>query len=154
MPSICIINSLSIREGMYHKTFQFKNGLNLIQSNGKNSVGKTTLMRSLLYALGEPVAGTIQFKFAKHEFRVALQVGDRSIVGLRSGNKYRIDYEGLGCDIFVLPYQLNEIRKAIWGFQSEQVLANYLGAMFIDQDKGWSLLNRGKVTSDIGFNIE
>ena len=70
MPLDCMIRRLDIRNGMYSKTFFFTDGFNLIQSNGRNSVGKTTLIRAVFYALGEPIANTVMFKYPKHAFRI------------------------------------------------------------------------------------
>ena len=52
MPLDCMIRRLDIRNGMYSKTFFFTDGFNLIQSNGRNSVGKTTLIRAVFLCLG------------------------------------------------------------------------------------------------------
>lgn len=154
MPLDCMIRRLDIRNGMYSKTFFFTDGFNLIQSNGRNSVGKTTLIRAIFYALGEPITNTVKFKFPKHAFRIEVQQGDKTIIGIRERDSYRIRLGDDRFSCYVLPYELNDVRKAIWGFGSEQVAENYLAGMFIDQDEGWTLLNRGKVSCGIGFNIE
>ena len=38
--------------------------------------------------------------------------------------------------------------------QSTDILDNLLGSFYLDQEKGWTLLNRGKVIGKIPFNIE
>jgi hypothetical protein len=42
----------------------------------------------------------------------------------------------------------------IFGIQNNEVLENLLGTYYLDQEKGWTLLNRGKVIGKIPFNIE
>lgn len=154
MPSTCVIRKLDIRQGFYLSSFEFSDETTLVQSNGNNSVGKTTLLRAILYALGEPVASTSEFHFDKCEFRIELLRDGEVLTGLRSDGRYQILTDGTTVDCLSLPVQLGTLRKLLWGFGSNQVRDNYLGALYIDQDKGWTLLNRGKVTADIPFNIE
>ena len=40
------------------------------------------------------------------------------------------------------------------GCDNNDILNNLLGASYMDQEKGWTLLNRGKVIGNISFNIE
>ena len=42
----------------------------------------------------------------------------------------------------------------IFDIKNKYILDNMLGAYYIDQEKGWALLNRGKVIGKISFNIE
>ena len=46
-----IIKSINITEGFFYRKIKFQDGINLIFSK-KNSCGKTTLLRFLLYSLG------------------------------------------------------------------------------------------------------
>lgn len=117
-------------------------------------MGKTTLLRSLLYALGEEAASTAGLDFSKLEFRIEVDRGGDTLACLRSGNMFKITHSDGVCEVFSVPSEIDSVRKAIWGFDSRLVRENYLGAVFIDQDKGWTLFNRGKVTSGISFNIE
>ena len=54
--------SIYIKEGIYQKKIDFKDGVNLIFSK-KNSRGKTTLLRILLYGLGYSIPNTKKMKF-------------------------------------------------------------------------------------------
>ena len=58
-----IIESLTIIDAGYRKTFDFSDNFNLIYSNGVNSVGKTTLLRSIAYCLGYSIPSTKNFDF-------------------------------------------------------------------------------------------
>lgn len=117
-------------------------------------MGKTTLLRSLLYALGEEAASTAGLDFSKLEFRIEVDRGGDTLACLRSGDMLKITHSDEVCEVFSVPGEIDSVRKAIWGFDSRLVRENYLGAVFIDQDKGWTLFNRGKITSGISFNIE
>ena len=149
-----MIKRLSIREGMFSSSFSFSGGLNLIQSNGVNTVGKTTLIRCLIYALGEETASTTEFQFSDLALRLELQTAMGNMVCIREGKRYRVVTEDGTVEPFVLPENVHMLRKRIWGIQSEQVGESILGSIFIDQDKGWTLLNRGRVTAGAGFDIE
>lgn len=151
-----IIESLSIREGMGTKTFRFDGGRTVVCSCGQNSVGKTTLMRCLLYALGEDIPGTQRFKISKHAMRLVLITDQgKRLKLLRDNNSMRIIDLGNGSvDCFSLPYDLRDVKYRVYGVGSPELADNILGAYYIDQDKGWTLLNRGKVISGIRFSIE
>ena len=49
--------SIRIKEGLSERTINFSDGANLIHS-GKNSCGKTTLLRLMLYSLGYNIPST------------------------------------------------------------------------------------------------
>lgn len=148
------IKRLDIREGMFVKTFTFDDGMTLICSNGKNSVGKTTLIRLLLFALGENVFMTQGFDPEKLVTRVIILTDVGKLLTLtRDGDTLTI--EGNDEPERLIPsLQSREIKKAIYGIDNGELADNLLGAHYIDQDKGWTLLNRGKVIGGIQFNIE
>jgi hypothetical protein len=152
-----IIDKLTIRDGMSTKTFVFSNGFNLITSNGANQVGKTTLIRALLFTMGENVPGTQSFDFqsTKKEFYLDLHSDSAQVKLLRTANTLRLrDGDNRDVVSYVLPLELYEAKSKIWGISNRLVSDNLLGACYIDQDKGWTLLNRGKAIANISFNIE
>ena len=53
-----------------------------------------------------------------------------------------------------MPNQHEYFLKQIFDTEEVKVINNIIGAMYLDQDKGWTLLNRGKVIGNIHFNIE
>lgn len=118
-----------------------------------NSVGKSTLLRLLFYGLGYQIPGTYGIKFKNVKLRVIFE---------RNGNKYTVQRNGNYVELyndnkFVTSQILTEENDSwftyIWGIDSIRVLRNILGAIYMDQDKGWTLLNRGKVIGNIRFNI-
>ena len=56
-----------LKEGMFRKVVKFSEKLNIIYSK-KNSVGKTTFLRAIFYAIGYPIPSTKGIKFDKMEF--------------------------------------------------------------------------------------
>ena len=55
---------------------------------------------------------------------------------------------------YVLPEQQNELHSILFGTENADILGNLLGAFYVDQEKGWTLLNRGVAIGSIHFNIE
>ncbi|MDD4295365.1 MAG: hypothetical protein PHC69_00200 [Ruminiclostridium sp.] len=55
---------------------------------------------------------------------------------------------------YSLPVEQNELHSSIYGITNLEVVDNLLGAFYVDQEKGWTLLNRGKAIGNIHFSIE
>ena len=55
---------------------------------------------------------------------------------------------------FTLPSQHMSFLSFVFKYENIKVLKNLLGFMYVDQDKGWTLLNRGTVIGKIKFSIE
>ena len=152
--STLILKSIVIQKGLLKKEYIFDNGFNIISSKGVNSVGKTTLLRLIIYALGEAVSMTQGFDSAGLITRLKIQSDqDTELHILRDGKTLAI-YDGRSAERFVLPQELAEAKNHIYGIANKELADNILGAFYIDQDKGWTLLNRGKVTGGIHFSIE
>ena len=149
-----IFQSIRIKEGISERTIDFTEKVNLIHSQ-KNSRGKTTLLRFLLYSLGYNIPNTRKIKFERCEVEVKLLCDSNSeITILRYSNDF-IVATIRGTEItFVLPDQLNELHKEIYGTDNGDILNNILGSFYVDQEKGWTLLNRGVAIGSIHFNIE
>lgn len=143
---------ITLKDGLFEKKVQFSNNANIIYSK-KNAVGKTTFLRAIFYALGYPVPSTKGIKFDTMEFWITVANGDKqykfyrhnSYLSINDGNE-QIDYS--------LPTDFYEILTILTGCSNKDVLDNLLGASYMDQEKGWTLLNRGKVIGNISFNIE
>lgn len=149
-----IIQSIRIKEGFAERTFNFTDGVNLVFSK-ENSKGKTTLLRFLLYSLGYNVPNTRKIRFDHCEVVSRVLVDD---VGELTLSRYSNDFiEATVADekkTYILPDQLRELHKILFRTENADVLNNILGAIYTDQEKGWTLLNRGTVIGSIRFNIE
>ena len=131
-----------------------EDGVNLIFSK-KNSRGKTTLVRLMLYALGYSVPSTKKIKFEKCFTKIEIVLDTGNTVFLTRENSYSIS---LLCDgveeIYVLPEQICTLHSKLFNTDNIDILNNVLGAFYFDQEKGWTLLNRGVVIGSIHFNID
>lgn len=149
-----IINSVIIREGLFEKPFVFSNKVNLIFSQG-NSVGKTTLLRVILYSLGYNVPGTKRFPIEKNEYKTEVTTDKGETIELvRRTPNYIVCRSGEDSCVYYLPDQQNIIHSKLFYTENVNVLNNILGAYYLDQEKGWTLLNRGRVIGSIHFNLE
>ncbi len=139
--------------GDNQKVFSFEDNVNIVFST-KNSVGKTTLLRLLIYALGYPIPSTRGIRFSDYE-TILKVVGakDENFVLTRNRDYIEVlhNNEEKG---YSLPVEQNELHSLIYGITNLEVIDNLLGAFYLDQEKGWTLLNRGKAIGNIHFSIE
>ena len=115
----------------------------------KNSTGKTTLMRAILYTLGFPIPNTELVKFENYEFVLELSHQDKNYILMRKDQLLKInDTE------FDLPVEQSAAHTFLFGIANAEVLYNLLGTIYFDQEKGWTLLNRGTIIGTNRFSIE
>lgn len=146
------IIELVLKEGLFQKTVKFSEKVNIIYSV-ENSVGKTTFLRAIFYALGYPVPSTKGIRFDGMEFWIT--VDNNSIkYKLYRRNSYLSVDDGTNQKDYSLPTDWYEVHSLLTGCDNKNILDNLLGASYMDQEKGWTLLNRGKVIGNISFNIE
>lgn len=149
-----IIKSIHIKEGIFRKYINFSDNVNLVYSE-KNSKGKTTLLRFLLYSLGYNVPNTKKIKFERCEVETVIfseAVGKIKLIRTERNNIV-LDKNDKRTT-YVLPEQQNEVHSIIFKTDNRNIIENLLGAFYVDQEKGWTLLNRGIVIGSIRFNIE
>lgn len=142
----------TLKEGFFVKKVQFSDIANIIHSQ-KNSAGKTTFLRAMLYALGYPIPSTKGIKFEGMEFWITVSSGVKRYKLYRHNSYLSID-DGNKQTEYSLPTDFSEILALLTGCDNKDILNNLLGAFYMDQEKGWTLLNRGKVIGNISFNIE
>ena len=147
-----IIKKLYLKEGLLEKRIVFSDFVNMIYSE-KNSVGKTTLIRAILYGLGYSIPSTKGIKFDNIEFNMTIENNGNVYKIYRHNSYFTID-EGKEQIEYSLPSDFYEVNKKLFGIDNNDVVDNLLGAFYMDQEKGWTLLNRGKVIGNIPFNIE
>lgn len=149
-----IFQSIRIKEGFAQRTFNFSEGVNLIFSK-ENSKGKTTLLRFMLYSLGYSIPSTRKIRFDRCEIVAQILCDTGGGITL---SRYSSDYIEATIagekKTYILPDQLHELHKIIFGTENTDILNNLLGAFYADQEKGWTLLNRGTAIGSIRFNIE
>lgn len=143
---------ITLKEGFLQKRIEFSDSANLIYSK-QNTVGKTTFLRAILYAMGYPVPSTKGIKFDDMEFWLTIENAGRIYKLYRHGSYLTIE-ENNEQKGYSLPTDFCEVLGIITECTNEDVIANLLGSFYMDQEKGWTLLNRGKVIGNIAFNIE
>lgn len=149
-----IFRSIHIKEGLSERKVDLIDGVNLIHSD-RNSRGKTTLVRFLLYSLGYNIPNTRKIKFDRCEVTAHLSCESCGDITLfRCNSNYIVMTMGSEQITYVLPDQMDELHRVIYGTDNAEILDNLLGAYYVDQEKGWTLLNRGTVIGSIHFNIE
>lgn len=145
--------SIHIKEGYFERHVVFSGSNNLIYSE-INSTGKTTLLRFLLYSLGYSIPNTKNIKFENCIVTTQIEENGRNVVLIRSTREYivmNVDGEEA---TFILPSQEHELHKKLFQNDNVDLLNNILGTFYFDQEKGWTLLNRGVVIGSIRYNIE
>lgn len=146
--------SIWIKEGMFERKVDFSDSVNLIYS-AKNSRGKTTLLRFLLHGIGYSVPNTRKIKFNKCDVETIIETEKEGVLKISRNDIFSIKVEDKNdVSTYVLPEQENALHERLFGTDNNDLLNNILGAFYVDQEKGWTLLNRGVVIGSIHFNIE
>ena len=130
------------------RKFEFSPNTNFIYSE-KNSTGKSTYMRLLLYALGFNIPNTRKVKFEDLVIELEIENQGRVFTVKRENKQIWIN----GTEL-LLPKDSLVVLSTIFDNDSLDLLENLLGAIYIDQDRGWTLLNRGIVIGNTRFYIE
>jgi hypothetical protein len=148
--------SICISKGFFQKSFSFWPGNNLITSD-KNAVGKTTLLRFLLRGIGYQIPSTKGLNFDAYETETKIVSNDIEYVLTRRKDIIEITSPlNLHKKTFLLPQDEIELHKIILPSSSvsSSFYTNLLGAWYFDQEKGWTLLNRGTIIGRYKFSIE
>lgn len=149
---LMILKKIILRNGLLEKEFIFSEKTNLIYST-KNSCGKTTFIRSILYTLGYGIPSTKGLPFKKMEFELVVESKNIEYKLIR-----RHDYLSvMNAEVernYTLPVDLYDIQSLLFGTNNADILDSILGAFYVDQEKGWTMLNRGKAIGSIHFSIE
>ena len=149
-----IINSIHIEENGVKRFITFSDRNNLIHSYA-NSKGKTTLLRLMLYSIGYSVPNTkhIKFENCKVESQITLDNGEVLLL-YRESKDYIELKRNNSVSTYILPSDEFALHKIIFNANNIELINNLLGVFYFDQEKGWTLLNRGVVIGSIRFNIE
>lgn len=147
-----IINRLKLKEGMIENVDTFVLGRNLIYSD-KNTRGKSTYVRLLFYALGYSIPQMKGLNYNNISTEIEFTEKGKVYVANRNDDLLVLHFEGEQIT-YNLPDQHISFLSFVFQYDNIKVLKNLLGFMYVDQDKGWTLLNRGTVIGKIKFSIE
>ncbi|QZO09261.1 coiled-coil domain-containing protein [Enterococcus raffinosus] len=146
------LNQLDLEYNGIKKTFNL-DSRTLIHS-AKNSAGKSTLLRLLFYSMGYSIPQTKRLPFKKVKTRLSLKTPMGLEFVERTNDKIVLIYEDDSSLEYNLPTDEGLVISAIWNTKNENVLKSILGSIYMDQEKGWTLLNRGTVIGSIKFKVE
>ena len=144
------IDSLTLRHryASKNKNINFNSDVNILYSK-ENETGKTTLMRAIFYTLGFGIPDTELIKFKDFVFSIEMS---------RNRKKYNIERRGQLLTIneneFDLPSDQASAHGFLFGTGNNEIIINILGTIYFDQEKGWTLLNRGTIIGENRFKIE
>lgn len=141
---------LKVINGYESKLFEFGEKTEI--HSDINSVGKSTLLRLLFYAMGYPIPSTKKIRFSKLQTKLVLET-EKEVILSRRDNNISIEIEGV-TENLELPRDLYYILGKVFETSNINVLESLLGCIYLDQDKGWTLLNRGTVIGGIKFKVE
>ena len=147
-----IIEKLLLREGMIENLDTSSERRNLIYSK-TNTKGKSTYVRLLFYALGYPIPNMRGIKYEDIITEITFSEKGQRYTATRENNLLTLFSENSRIE-FTLPSQHISFLSFVFKYENIKVLKNLLGFMYVDQDKGWTLLNRGTVIGKIKFSIE
>ena len=148
-----LIKEIHLTEGMYHKDVIFQEGINHIYSH-HNSCGKTTLLRLILHGLGFTVPDLNELTLDKCQVKLIIVSGNNVYNTSRNGRYLVVEKNNSESQTYILPRQSNDVLREILQINNNSLIECVLGSMYIDQDRGWSLLNRGKVLGKNSFDID
>ena len=123
----------------------------------KNSKGKTTLIRFLIFSLGFNIPSTKKVDMKKYVTHLTVESDDnRKLYLMRKNDEFKISYDDGVSLNYDLENKMEQYNALSMVFQCNNLnfLENILPIFYIDQDKGWRLVNRGTVIGDNSFNIE
>ncbi len=147
------INSIYIKREEQERKILFDEHINLIFSK-ENSKGKTTLLRLILYGLGYNIPATDGVKtFDNFQVIIEYENNNKKYILERNESDIEIYFESEK-QIFILPEQVEELHALMFNISDTTILNNLLAIFYIDQEKGWTLLNRGSIIGKNRFNVE
>ncbi|MDD3237762.1 MAG: hypothetical protein PHV37_06655 [Candidatus Gastranaerophilales bacterium] len=147
------IESLKIQKGLFHWFFNFNSIVTLINSEN-NSTGKTTLLRFLLYAMGFSIPSTKGLKMEEYTCYLKVTSDSNEHFDItRTQNYCSLKMIDNKIEYYSLPADKDILLSKIFGIENLNIINNILGIMYVDQEKGWTLLNRGVVIGSNHFNI-
>ena len=144
---------IKITEGIFSKTFEFVEGINQVYSE-QNATGKTTLLRLMLYSLGYKIPSTRKMNFDQCITETSIALDNSQVVDIvRIDTELTVSSQAENKKYF-LPFEHENFLATIFGTTNSDILQNLLAVFYIDQEKGWTLLNKGSAIGHIRFDLQ
>ena len=156
-----MIKSIDIRnekEFAHHEFHDFT----LIHSS-KNTEGKTSLVRFIIYGLGYNIPITSRIDPTKYRVELKISINNKSYRLIRKNRLIDVicetTNESKQCEeentkTFLVSTNNSSLLSYIFGSPNKQLLLNILGVFYIDQEKGWSMFRKGNVVQHQYFSVE
>lgn len=150
-----IITRIELTEGFETSIDIMKKGFNLFTSENQNSIGKSTYCRLIFHSLGFSVPSTEGINFNKICSKIFLKERNKSFIITRENKLLSVEIKEENFkNNFKLPEEHFSFLSFLFECKNIRIIKNLLGLMYIDQEKGWTLLNRGKVIGNNRFSID
>ncbi len=133
------------------REIKFSESVNLILSK-ENSVGKSTLLRLLFYAMGYSIPSTKGINFSKVSCKLWVETAQGEVILKRNNSQIEMKI-GNNELLFILPNESDDLHALLFGSNNMSVITNIIGSIYLDQEKGWTLLNKGVVIGRINFDL-
>ena len=148
------INKLSISRGFF-SPLEIDFDKNTVITSDANATGKTTLLRFILHALGYKIPSTKKINMKEHITIIEVVNKKNTLIVTREDDSLLIKYEDELTQEFDLKEDRNRliVQSILFDTENYDLLRNLLMTMYIDQDKGWTLLNRGKAIGNNRFDV-
>lgn len=148
------INKLSISRGFF-SPLEIDFDKNTVITSDANATGKTTLLRFILHALGYKIPSTKKVNMKEHITIIEVVNRKNLLIVTRKDDSLKIKYEDNLTQEFDLKEDRNRliVQSILFDTENYDLLRNLLMTMYIDQDKGWTLLNRGKAIGNNRFDV-
>lgn len=148
------INKLSISRGFF-SPLEIDFDKNTVITSDANATGKTTLLRFILHALGYKIPSTKKVNMKEHITIIVVVNRKNLLIVTRRDDSLKIKYEDNLTQEFDLKEDRNRliVQSILFDTENYDLLRNLLMTMYIDQDKGWTLLNRGKAIGNNRFDV-
>ena len=154
-----ILKNLVIQDNDFNKSIKLSiqiNNKQLIYSDN-NSKGKTTLIRFIIYSLGFRIPSTKKVDMCRYTTTMQLVSDDNQEISVvRNNDELIISYQDGTNFFYKINREIERIKAQSMIFFSDKInlIEGILPVFYIDQDKGWRLVNRGTVIGDNSFYIE
>lgn len=146
-----IIKSIHISHKTESFFTEFDSNTNII-FNSENSQGKTTLIRFIIYGLGYNIPITYPIESSKYTTKLVINILNNECTIIRSNKIIQIK-KAKEYKVFPLSNGNNNALEYLFDIDNINLLKNLLGTFYIDQDKGWTLFNKGLVIGSIQYDI-
>lgn len=138
------------KKKLFDQFKEYKLGNNtLITTKGSNSKGKTTLIRFIIFALGFNIPLTDGMNSQDYKTKIEFEHNENNYIVERESEVIDVNKDGV-----LQESKDNKYLLDLFHMNSLEEIDNLLGCFYIDQEKGWTLLNRGRIIGKRIFNIE